>query len=100
MFNALISIFLKFLTKITDILFFPINAILVGLLPNDILSNITKITEFMNLPFQYIGWVFELVHIPSTALVMIVSYWVFKYGIVSSIAGVKKVITLYQRFKL
>lgn len=100
MVSAILNGFLKLIMKLTDILFFPINAIIVNLLPSSVSNALNSITQFMELPFQYIGWVFELVHVPTFALELIVAYWVFKYAIVSSVAGVKKVITLYQRFKL
>lgn len=100
MVSALLNGLLKLITKITDILFFPINAIIVNLLPSEVAQSLTYITQFMQLPFQFMGWVLELVHVPSVALTLIIAYWVFKYAIVSSIAGVKKVIILYQRFKL
>lgn len=100
MISAIINGFLNLIMKLTDILLAPINLIIVNLLPTQINDSLTKITEFMELPFKYMGWIFELVHIPTTALTLIIAYWVFKYAVVSSVAGVKKVITLYQRFKL
>lgn len=98
--KAILNAFLKLIKKLTDLLFFPINAIIVNLLPSSVSNAISSITQYMQLPFQYMGWVLELLHVPTFALTLIIAYWVFKYAIVSSIAGIKKVIILYQRFKL
>lgn len=92
--------FLKLIMKLTDILLSPINLAITTLLPSSVNQSLTSINQFMQLPFQFMGWVLELVHVPTLALELIVAYWVFKYAIVGSIAGVKRVITLYQRFKL
>lgn len=100
MISKIINGILKLIMKLTDILFAPINLAITSLLPNNIQNALSSITQFMQLPFQFMGWIKELVHVPTLALELIIAYWVFKYAIVGSIAGVKRVITLYQRFKL
>lgn len=94
----LLNFVINVISKVASILLMPIDLILSSLLP-DISYAIAYITEFMNLPFSIINWVFSLVHIPSIAIQLILSYWVFKYSVVGAIASTKYVITLYQRFK-
>lgn len=100
MIGKIINGILKLIMKLTDLLFMPINLAITQLLPSSVQNALTSINQYMQLPFQFMGWIKELVHIPTLALELIIAYWVFKYAIVASIAGVKRVITLYQRFKL
>lgn len=90
---------LNLIAKVVGILLFPIDALLVSFLP-DVSNVLTNITYYMNLPFQVMGWLFSLLHIPSACFTLIVSYWVFKYAITGAASGIKLAITLYQKFKL
>lgn len=85
--------------KVVSILLAPLDLIIESLLP-DFSDALTTIQSYMNLPFTYVSWIFELVHVPSTALAMIVGYFVFKYAIADSVAGIRYAIKLYQKFKL
>ena len=99
MIGKLIIALLNIISKVVGILLLPLDLAVTALLPD--LSNVmTSITNYLNLPLQVMGWVFSLVHIPSYCLQVIVMFWVFKYACTGAIAGTKKVITLYQRFKL
>lgn len=99
MITKIVMAFLTLITKVVGIIMGPIDVVVLALIPD--LGNISdSIFYYMTLPSQYMGWIFELVHIPNQCLVLIISYWVFKYAVVGATAGVKKVISLYQRFKL
>ena len=99
MIGKLIVGLLNIISKVVGILLLPLDYAVTALLP-DLSNVITSITNYLNLPLQIMGWVFELVHIPKICLQIIVAFWVFKYACTGAIAGTKKVITLYQRFKL
>lgn len=94
----IISAILKLIVKVASILLAPIDLAISGLFP-DFSDVLIKITEYMSLPFQFMGWIFELVHIPSICLVMLVAGYTIKNAIVGGVASVKYAITLYQRFK-
>lgn len=98
MITKLIMGLLNLITKIVGIIMLPIDSIVMALIP-DLGNTIQNISYYLNLPSQYMGWIFQLVNVPNAALALIISYWVFKYAVVGATAGVKKVITLYQRFK-
>lgn len=98
MVSKIIMGLLNIITKIVSIILLPLDSLVTALLP-DLSSSISDITYYLNLPSQFMGWIFELFHVPSLALSLIIAYWVFKYAVVGATAGVKKVITLYQRFK-
>ena len=99
MFAKLINVIFKAITYVANLLMAPIDAIIVSNFPN-VASALSSVTQFMTLPFQFMSWILALVHVPTTAITLIISYWIFKYAIVTSIATTKYVITLYQRFKL
>lgn len=90
--------FLNLITKIVGIIMLPLDTLVVNLIPS-VGNTIYNITNYLNMPSEYMGWVFSLLHVPALALDLIISYWVFKYAVIGATAGVKKVITLYQRFK-
>lgn len=98
MITKLIMALLNLITKVVGIIMAPIDGLVLALIPN-LGNTIQSITYYLNLPSQIMGWVFRLVNVPNSALALIVSYWVFKYAVVGATSGVKKVITLYQRFK-
>lgn len=99
MIGKLIIALLKIISKIIGILLLPIDSLLLALIP-DLSTYISNIVYYINLPAQYMGWIFELFHVPAAVPVLIVSYWIFKYAVIGAASGVKLVITLYQRFKL
>lgn len=90
---------LNIITKIVGIIMYPLDAIVVALIP-DVSQAITNITYYLNLPSQFMGWILELFHIPSYATSLIIGYWVFKYAVIGATKGIKTTITLYQRFKM
>lgn len=98
MVSKLIYAILKLIVKVASILLLPLEAIVTGTFP-DFSSALVKLTEYMSLPFSVMGWVFELVHIPSICISLIVGAFVYKYAILGTVRTVKYAITLYQRFK-
>lgn len=98
MITKLIMAVLNLITKVVNILLLPLDLLVSSLLP-DVSESVSHIVYYLNLPSQYMGWIFSLVNVPTLALVLIVAYWVFKYSVTGAVFGVKKVITLYQRFK-
>lgn len=67
-------VFLKLILKITSILFLPIDLIIENLLP-DVADFLVQVQQFMSLPFQYIGWIMELIHWPSACSYLIIAYF-------------------------
>lgn len=98
MVTKIIMAFLKIITKIVSIILLPIDLLISNFLP-DVNYALNSITQFMNLPADVMGWVFSVLHVPTSALSLLLAYWVYKYAVVGATSGVKKVITLYQRFK-
>lgn len=99
MISKLIIALLNLIQRVVAIIMFPLDALVTALVP-DLSDTINSISTYLMLPGQYMGWIFELLHVPQACLLMIISYWVFKYAIIGATAGIKTVITLYRRFKL
>lgn len=99
MISKLIFALLKLIGKVASLLLLPLDLLVNNLLP-DVSYAVYSITEYLNLPSQYMGWIFQLFNVPTLALTLIISYWVFKYAVTGAISGTKKIITLYQRFKI
>lgn len=99
MIKTIINGIFNLIISAVNLLFLPINLAIDTLLP-DVSSVLVSIQEFMYLPLNTIGWLVSLLHIPALALNLIVVYWGFKYAIVSSIGGIKYVISVYKNFKL
>lgn len=99
MIAKLITALLKLIGKVASLLLLPLDLVVNNLLP-DVSHAVYNITQYLNLPAQYMGWIFQLFNVPTLALTLIIAYWVFKYAVTGAVAGTKKVITLYQRFKI
>lgn len=99
MIGKLILALLNLIGKIVSIILAPVDLLVSSMLPN-ISSVLVSITEYLSMPGRFMSWIFSLVHIPNIVPTLIIAYWVFKYGITTAIAGTKKVITLYRRFKM
>lgn len=99
MIAKLILALLKLIGKIASIILLPLDLLVNNLMP-DVSYAVQSITSYLSLPAQYMGWVFQLLNVPTLALTLIIAYWVFKYAVTGAVAGTKKVITLYQRFKI
>lgn len=98
MFGKIFLFILKLITELTTIILSPLDSLISTYLP-DLANVLTSITQFMNLPISVMGWVFELVHIPTTLVALFVVAFISKYAIITASAGVKYVLTLYQRLK-
>ncbi len=99
MIAKLVMALLNIIGKIVSILLLPLDLAVTSLLP-DLSGVMTSVSQYLRLPAQYMGWIFELVHIPAIVPTLIIAYWVFKYAVTGAVAGTKKVITLYRRFKM
>lgn len=98
MIAKLILALLRVVGKVVGVLLLPLDAIVSALLP-DVSGVLTSVTQYLALPAQYMSWIFSLVHIPNIVPTLIIGYWIFKYATIGAVAGTKKIITLYQRFK-
>lgn len=99
MIGKLLLALLKLITKIVGILVYPIDAVLLALIP-DLSTYIDTIVYYINLPAQFMGWVLTLFNVPAAVPILIVSFYIFKYAVIGAVSGFKIVINLYQRFKL
>lgn len=70
---SLISTFLK-------IILAPIDVLIEKQLP-DISIMLDKISDFLDLCVSSIGWIIDLFGIPSGVILLIISYFTLKYGI-------------------
>lgn len=98
MFGKVFLFIIKIITSLTTILVSPLDSLITTYLP-DLSSVLSSITQFMNLPISIMGWVFDLVHIPPTLIAVYVVAFIARYAIIGGSAGVKYIISLYQRLK-
>ena len=99
MIAKLILALLNAIGKIVGILLLPLDLAVSALLP-DLSSVMVSITTYLTMPSRFMSWTFSLLHVPNIVPTLLISYWIFKYAVTGAVAGVKKVITLYQRFKM
>lgn len=81
-----------FILKIIDILLMPLNFLIQTLAP-DLNSAMLNIVDYYNYAGELMGWVLSALAIPSTALVLAASYYLFKWTISAAAYGFKLVLS-------
>lgn len=99
MINAILKGVFKIVTKFINILFSPINALIVSFLPgfNDMLS---YVTQFFTTASQYVGFITDSLFIDSNVLSFLILYWTFKLTFPLAVYSIKLVVKWYNSLKI
>lgn len=78
--------------RLIDIILMPLDYLIRTVSPN--LNNaLLQIVEYYDYAGQFMGWVLSALSVPSTALVLAASYFLFKWTVSSSAYAIKLVLS-------
>lgn len=98
MINAILTGIMNLIISLVDIVLAPIDLLIEQFLP-DLSSGISAIGAFFALAKQYLGFAVSITGLSSTALSLIVLYYVFKLSVPLLISAIKNAIKWYDKLK-
>lgn len=98
MINALLTGIMNLIINLVGVLLKPIDLLIEQFLP-DLSSAISAIGAFFNLATKYLGFAVSLTGLSSTALSIIVLYFVFKLSVPILVSALKTAIKWYDKLK-
>lgn len=99
MINAIIKGIFYLITKLFDLLFSPILALIFTLFPS--LSNyFSYITNFLNMCFTYVRSILSLLLISDTMITALFDYFLILYSIYLTVLTIRFAINVYNKLKI
>lgn len=99
MIAKLMSALMGLIIKLVGVLLAPINLLIEGVLPQEVINGINSIGGFFQTISNGIGWVISASGIPPTALALIVATLVFKLTAPMLVHAVKLALAWYDKIK-
>lgn len=99
MINAIITGIFSLIISLVNVIMLPIDTAIETLLP-DLSSALSSIGSLLSLITQGLGWVISLSGLSSTALSLIVSYYIFKLTAPLTFYLVKSALAWYNKLKI
>ncbi len=99
MIKALINGLMSLVMSLVTVLTVPIDAIISTALP-DLSNALSSFASMLELIADVMGWVISLTGISSTALSLIVTYYVFKLTVPIMFSAIKSALAWYNSLKM
>lgn len=99
MIKAIINGVMKLIMSLVTVLTAPIDLIISNALP-DLSNALSSFANVLNLIGDTMGWVISLTGISSTAISLIITYYVFKLSTPILFSSIKAAIKWYKTLKL
>lgn len=98
MIRAILSGIIKLIISLVSLLLAPIDLLIQGVLP-ELSSALTAIGNFLNIISSSIGWAVSLSGLSSSAISLIVAYFVFKLTAPMLFYMIKLALSWYNKLK-
>jgi hypothetical protein len=96
--GATIETVFSVIATLIKIIISPLDAIIMNLLP-DVAKFTNYITDFLNLCLTSIGWVIDVLGIPTGLITIVISYFTFKYTLTFSVFIIKIILGWVKNYK-